>query len=382
MPFRVQTFELIKMKFVKGNPKVVGYRVDASIKIGTGHVMRCLTLANDLKENGVASHFVCRAHIGHMAEKIKSEGHGITLLPVDQEFVNNADTNSSSKYESWLGADWLKDAEGTVNAIAEFMPVWLVVDHYAINAKWERIVKAEAGVKIMLISGMTNQEHVCDLLLDQTYSSEGERRWDGLVPRSCELLVGPKFALLRPEFIAARRKLRQRECNIRRIFIAFGGVDEPNATSVALDAVLELGRTGIAVDIVIGRANPNRAQLQSKCQLLIEVSLHIEPTNIAELMLNADLAISGGGAMLLEQCYLHLPSIVVSIADNQIKPAQSLHGIGAVIYVGDLGETSKEHISESILKLTNDMTQLKKIQSILEELMEEPETHSSQVLLK
>ena len=296
--------------------------------------------------------------------------------------MNNADTNSSSKYESWLGADWLKDAEGTVNAIAEFMPVWLVVDHYAINAKWERIVKAEAGVKIMLISGMANQEHVCDLLLDQTYSSEGERRWDGLVPRSCELLVGPKFALLRPEFIAARRKFRQRECNIRRIFIAFGGVDEPNATSVALDAVLELGRTGIAVDIVVGLANSNRTQLQAKCRLLANVSLYIEPDNIAELMLNSDLAISGGGTMLLEQCYLQLPSIVVSIADNQIKPAQSLHDIGAVIYIGNFGTTTKESIKRTILKLIDDMHQLQKIHAITEKLMVKPKITAGQALLK
>jgi UDP-2,4-diacetamido-2,4,6-trideoxy-beta-L-altropyranose hydrolase len=317
-----------------------------------------------------------------MAEKISSEGHEVMLLPVDQQTTSCADTGKLSGYASWLGADWMKDAKDTVQSIEKFSPSWLVVDHYAIDARWERSVKAATGVKIMAIDGLADREHDCDLLLDQTCSPEGARRWDGLVPQSCVRLVGPQLALLRPEFAEARQILRQRDGNVRRIFIAFGGVDKPNATSVALDAVVDLGRPDIAVDVVIGIANPNRTQLQAKCRQLGNVNLHIEPGNMAGLMLNADLAISGGGTMLLEQCYLHLPSIVVSIADNQVKAAQSLQDIGAVIFLGSFGAATKELIKRTILQLINDRQKLENMQFISDKLMMEPEITVSQCLLR
>lgn len=361
---------------------VVAFRVDASTRIGTGHVMRCLTLANELRKHGVATHFICRAHAGHMAEKIISEAHEVTLLPVMPESTSCTGTGEPSRYASWLGADWIKDAEDTVRSVAGFSPSWLVVDHYAIDARWECSVKATTGARIMAIDGLADRKHDCDLLLDQTYSPEGERRWAGLVPASCKLFVGPKFALLRPEFVEARRILRAREGRVGRIFIAFGGIDEPNATSVALEAIFELGYPDVVVDVVIGRSNPHLAQLQAMCQPLQNVNLHVQPDNVAELMRDADLAISAGGTLLLEQCYLHLPSVIVTIADNQVRAAQALHRIGAVMYLGGFSTIEKESIKQSVSQLINDKPQLMKMQLVAEKLMEEPEMSVSQALLR
>ncbi len=370
------------MKFAGSNLTSVAFRVDASTKIGAGHVMRCLTLANELRRLGVMALFICRAHAGHMAERIASEAHAVTLLPVDQQIASNADTSDCPMYETWLGVDWMKDAKDTVQSIIKFSPSWLVVDHYAIDASWERKVKAATGVKIMVIDGLADREHDCDLLLDQTYSPEGERRWDGLVPQYCERLVGPQFALLRPEFAETLKHLRQRDGKVRRIFIAFGGVDQPNATSLALDAIVDLGRPDIAVDVVIGLANPNRTQLQVKCQQLENVHLHIEPSNISRLMLNADLAISGGGTMLLEQGYLQLPSIVVSIAENQKKAAQSLMDIGAIIYLGNFGETTKELLKQAVFEIINDSQKIENMQLISHKMMMKPRVTVSQCLMR
>lgn len=370
------------MKFVDSKLSAVAFRVDASVRIGTGHVMRCLTLANELRERGVAAHFICRAHPGDMAERIRSEGHEVTLLPVMQKTAGCAEADEASRYASWLGASWMEDAEDTVHSIARFSPSWLVVDHYAIDARWERNVKAATGVHIMAIDGLADRVHDCELLLDQTYSPEGEHRWDGLVSQSCALFVGPQFALLRPEFVEARRMLRERGGNVERIFIAFGGVDEPNATSVALEAVLELGRPDIMVDVVVGLSNPHLARVQARCQQLGNVNFHIQPSNVAELMRNADLAISSGGTLLLEQCYLHLPSVIVTIADNQIRAAQALHNIGAVFYLGNFSAIAKESIRQSLLELINEKPQLKKMHLVAEKLMAKPEISVSQALLR
>lgn len=356
------------------------FRVDASARIGTGHVMRCLTLANEMLAYGVVSHFICRAHTGHMAEKIRSEGHAVTLLPAEQEISEYID--ESARYASWLGADWLSDAEATVQSVAAFQPRWVVVDHYAIDFRWERLVKAATKARIMVIDGLADRTHDCDVLLDQTCSPEGKLRWVDLVPESCELLVGPRFALLRPDFAEARRNLRQRDGKIRRIFIAFGGVDEPNATLAALDAILELELPDVMVDVVVGFGNPHQTQLKAHCQQFENVCLHVQPANMAELMMNADLAISGGGTMLLEQCYLNLPSVVISIANNQVASSRFLSDIGAVIYLGNFDNTTKAVIKQSVLQLFNDKQKIKKIQSITEKLMAEPETKVSQVLLR
>ena len=362
----------------------IAFRVDASEHIGTGHVMRCLTLANELRDGGAKTRFICRAHHGHLAEKIAGEHHEIVLLPVSPDAASRPGDEAQSEYVDWLGADWSSDAEETASALEDFAPSWLVVDHYAIDARWERQFRTHGAVKIMVIDGMANRTHDCDLLLDQAYSPTGAARWDSLVPASCRRLVGPQFALLRPEFVSAQRSLRQRDGRVRRIFVAFGGVDEPNATAVALDAIAGLVRPDVAVDVVVGAANPHRGQLQEKCRALDNVHLHVQPPRVAELMAGADLAISAGGGLLLEQCFMQLPSIVVSIAANQIKPAHALHELGAVLYAGDFDaeqlETTAQAIGQSLLQLLSAPERLARMQAIARELMARPQQSISQIL--
>jgi UDP-2,4-diacetamido-2,4,6-trideoxy-beta-L-altropyranose hydrolase len=357
-----------------GDKPCVIFRVDASARIGTGHVMRCLALAGELGRSGVASRFVCRAHQGNMAAKIRSQGHEVVLLP-------DGKVAEGPGYASWLGADWETDADETAIEVAAVQPLWLIADHYAVDARWERRVREATGVKLMIIDGLANREHDCDLLLDQTYSPEGERRWDGLVPRSCRLLVGPRYALLRPEFVAAKETVRERDAGIKRVFVAFGGVDEPDATSMVLDAIADLGRPDITVEVVAGRANPHRDQLAEKCRTAGNMHLHVDPPDVAGLMAMADLAVSAGGIMLLEQCYLHLPSIVVSIADNQIKSAQALHDAGAVWYLGNIGAVDRDVVRQAIRDLMADPSRFERMQLVTEKLMTGPEMPVSEILL-
>jgi UDP-2,4-diacetamido-2,4,6-trideoxy-beta-L-altropyranose hydrolase len=274
-----------------------------------------------------------------MADQIKSAGHSLMLLSTDEKPTTAVSNDQPLKHASWLGAPWEKDADDTIQCLLKVALTRLVVDHYAIDARWERKVKNATGVKIMVIDGLGDRAHDCDLLLDQTCSPEGEDRWKYLVPPDCKLFVGPQYALLRPEFIAARRTLRQRDGIVRRVFIAFGGVDELNATGAALDAVLAQNRPDIAVDVVVGMANPHRYELQERCQIFTNITIHIQPSNMAEMMAAADLAIGGGGTMLWERCLLGLPSIVVAIAQNQVMQSRQLAILGAVEYLGLLNQS-------------------------------------------
>jgi len=332
----------------------IAVRVDASNEIGTGHVMRCLTLANMLKVRGDKIHFICRPQPGHMADQIKANGHGSTLLPMYVEVSPVNDDENPLKHASWLGANWRKDADQTIQVLRNLKPDWLVVDHYAIDAKWERKVKVATGVKIMAIDGMADRVHDCDMLLDQTYSTEGESRWKNFLPIDCKLFVGPQYALLRREFIEARQTMRERDGSIKRILIAFGGVDQPNATGAALAAVIALNRPDIVVDVVVGAGNPHRAMLEGVCRGLTNVTLHVQSSNMALLMSAADLSIGGGGTMMWERAFMDLPSVVIAIAKNQIGDSIIGNEIGLHRYLGMLHDVTIEQITDCVrFYLTN-----------------------------
>lgn len=347
--------EKFRLDVKSKNPKLIYIRVDASIQIGSGHVERCLTLSKILSERDVKVHFICRSHIGHMAERIKSEGFGITMLPLTTDYV--VEPILKEKYKSWLGASWELDAKNTSDILLKSNPIWLIVDHYAVDVSWEHLVKSLTNIKIMAIDGLANRSHDCDLLLDQTYSLDGIARWNDLIPSYCKLLSGAKYALLRPEFIKVKNSLRQRTGLVKRILIAFGGVDEINATCTALEAVISSNHNDIFIDVVIGKDNPHISQLKALCDKLAYVELHIQTSNIAELMAAADLSIGAGGTMVWERCYLGLPTLLISIAENQVKQAVAVQSFGAAIYIG----VFKKDVGKKIVKELNGLLSNKKL---------------------
>ena len=358
------------------------FRVDASTRIGTGHVMRCLTLANELRQYGAESYFICRAHSGHMAKEIEAEGHNIMLLPSKYETGMSNDGHDKENYALWLGESLVNDANETIQHLIKVKPKWIIVDHFAINSVWEMRVKEEIDLNIMVIDGLADRKHECDLLMDQTYSPQGEARWENLVPKGCKLFVGPKYALLRPEFIEARQHLRKRDGKVKRIFIAFGGIDELDATSITLEALGELNKKDISIDVIIGIANPNKKILIEKYGNIDNVNIYVNPDNIAGLMAAADLAIGGGGTMMWERCLLRLPTLIISIAKNQINLAKSLHLINAAVYIGEITSTTSESIRNNIDELINNKNKLIEIQNASGKLMSQDSLLISKYLLE
>ncbi|HDL08410.1 MAG TPA: UDP-2,4-diacetamido-2,4,6-trideoxy-beta-L-altropyranose hydrolase [Desulfobacteraceae bacterium] len=236
--------------------KILIIRADASVQIGTGHVMRCLTLADELRERGADIIFVCREFDGNLCGYIEEKHYIVHRLPVSNEQEHNIEGNL--KHAVWLGADWQTDARQVEEIIkgVDTPPDWLVVDHYAIDERWEGHLRPYCK-KIMAIDDLADRPHDCDLLLDQNFYENLESRYDGLVPAWCKKLLGPKYALLRPEFREARKNLRKRDGHVKRIMIFFGGSDPSNETAKALEAVRMLNRPDIAVDVVVGAFNQN-----------------------------------------------------------------------------------------------------------------------------
>ena len=287
------------------------FRADASTDIGIGHVMRCLTLADELAGRGASCLFVCRELDGHMGDAVAARGHGVRLL-------------------SGI-SDLAADAAATREIAGEGGQTdWLVADHYGIERTWEEAV-APATRRICVIGGPSDRQHRCDLLHDQNYFPDHEAMWRPLVPPAADLLLGPRFALLRPEFRAARER---RPAVRGRVFVSFGGADAPNATALALKALSKAG-LGLAVDAVIGSANRHRAALESLTAGLASVRLHVSPPDIAGLMAAAGLAICGGGLTVFEGLCVGLPSLVVSIAENQSLAVTALAADGLCSFAGE-----------------------------------------------
>ena len=332
----------------------VAIRTDAASHIGAGHVMRCLTLANALKAEGAEVSFVCRLFAGHLGKRINAEGHHLQMLPSSMHNVESElNPKQPPDYAAWLGESWETDLTQTQIVLGEEIFDWLVVDHYSLDVRWERAMR-KFFRKIMIIDDLANRIHDCDLLLDQNLHKPGEKHYSGLVPGPCKLLLGTRFALLRPEFSETGKKLRVRDGFVRRIFIYFGAADSENLTGRALEGFKTLGDEAVYADVVVGEANPHRDDINRKYGFLKNVILHGRVDNIAQLMSQADLAIGAGGTTTWERCVLGLPTLIVSIAPNQDCNAERMDSQGAALFLGKSSQVKEQHILDGIQKCLRD----------------------------
>ncbi|MFB2762843.1 UDP-2,4-diacetamido-2,4,6-trideoxy-beta-L-altropyranose hydrolase [Marinobacter shengliensis] len=313
----------------------VAFRADASVQIGTGHVMRCLTLADELTRQGHECRFVCREHEGHLGELITSKGYGLTLLPSCSDNELDTKDSRSDNYARWLGVPWQEDARQTLDALTPWHPDWLVVDHYALDAEWERALANAVG-SIMVIDDLANRCHECALLLDQNLGRV-ESDYDGLLPEDCQRLTGPGYALLRPEFANLREQSlnRRQQPELKRILISLGGVDRTNVTGQVLDALSESALpVTTELDIIMGAAAPYLDEVrQQVARMPFKATVSVGVTDMAERMCLADLSIGAVGSTSWERCCLGLPAILMVLAENQKSAAEALKRSGAVIII-------------------------------------------------
>jgi UDP-2,4-diacetamido-2,4,6-trideoxy-beta-L-altropyranose hydrolase len=310
----------------------VALRTDASLHIGAGHVMRCLTLADALRERGAQSTFICRPHAGHLLELIQQRGHTAqALAPADDAYNAPADPS----HAKWLGTDWASDAAQTQHALGDQVVDWLVVDHYALDCRWEQAMRPHTR-RIMAIDDLADRPHECDLLLDQNLGRQPQD-FGGLLSRHTQTLIGPDYALLRPEFAQWRNYSLQRRAQpqLKNLLITMGGVDQANATSEVLTALTRCELPAdLTITVVMGTTAPWLAQVHAQAatmprptQVLVGVG------NMAQLMAESDLCIGAAGGTSWERCCLGLPAIQLVLAANQKEINAALELIGSVLPV-------------------------------------------------
>ena len=319
-------------------------RVDASSQIGSGHVMRCLSLAAKLqKEHDAQVCFIMRQLVGNLFSLVQDKGYSVLPLPAEhteQKLIG---------YEKWLTVPVEQDAKETIAELRTNGTVdLLVVDSYAIDVTWENAVRPYVK-KIMVIDDLANREHDCDLLLDQNLYEDMYTRYDRLVPSRCQLYLGPKYALLRDEFYEARKALRHRNGTIQNILVFYGGVDATKETLKALHALEKICNADfVTINVIVGSNNPCKGEIEKCCLMHTNWHYYCQISNMAEFMNQADLMLGAGGTTTWERCFLQLPAFVTAVAENQIEGCKYLEKCGIIKYLGFFNEVTENRIVSEV----------------------------------
>jgi UDP-2,4-diacetamido-2,4,6-trideoxy-beta-L-altropyranose hydrolase len=329
----------------------VAFRVDASALIGSGHFMRTLTLADVFKREGALVRFVCRHMPGYFQRLLRDRGYEFVVLtePGGTGLIGDL------AHSSWLGTSQSCDATETALALSDRRWDWLVVDHYALDCRWETPMRAQAN-RIIVIDDLADRVHDCDILLDQNLVADHEFRYVDKIPTACRALLGPQYALLQPIYAEMHVRARPRQQPIRRILMFFGAADRDNITGRSIAAFLQLQRTEIDVDVVLGTDNPHVNLIKQQVAGLNTIHLHLGLASLAPLMAAADLAIGACGATSWERLCLGLPALVITLADNQRQVALYLHTENLVHWIGDKEEAHQPVIARALEIMLQDVS--------------------------
>ncbi|MET0311525.1 MAG: UDP-2,4-diacetamido-2,4,6-trideoxy-beta-L-altropyranose hydrolase [Burkholderiaceae bacterium] len=324
----------------------LAFRVDASRRIGTGHVVRCLNLARVLAGRGAEVTFICRAHEGHMGAALEREGFRVRMLGAPPR--QPADT--SEDYAEWLGVPVRQDAEETVGALPGGTD-WLVMDHYGLDETWQAAVRAAAR-RIMAVEDLPGRRHACDLLLDQGALEPGQ---DGHAQRApgAQLLLGPRYALLRGEYARQRASLPPRQAR-SGVFVFFGGTDPGNLTALALEALASPEASHLPATLVLGPNYPFGDSLRAAAAGRPGTTVLGPQPDLASLMARAAVAVGGGGVTTWERMCLGLPAVVVSLAENQRPSCEALARQGLIAYAGHFDEVTAASLASLLVRTAAD----------------------------
>lgn len=320
----------------------VAVRTDAAVHIGTGHVMRCLALAVQLRAFGAEVAFVCREHQGHLSDFIEGKGYRVARLPgahgagASESVPSSPQHERQPSYAAWLGVDWMLDAQQTLASLTENVWDWLIVDHYGLDSRWHGAIR-QSCARVMVIDDLAEGRYDCNLLLNQNIGSTAAA-YANCVPPGCRVLAGTRYALLRPEFGALRTDslARRARPQLAQLLISMGGVDQHNATGAVLVALQSCALPpACRITVVMGAQAPWLVAVRKAAATLPwETEVLCDVPNMAQLMATSDLAIGAAGSSSWERCCLGLPTLTVVVAANQGQAAEQLERVGATINLG------------------------------------------------
>ena len=293
----------------------VRIRVDASERVGGGHVGRCLALAEALAGRGAEVRFLTRADAELGRGMIAAAGFGTNLLETGEDAGADADASRAASD----GADWI------------------VVDHYGFDALWHHRVLDDNGKKrILVIDDLADRPLACDLLVDYGRPDEDGGAYRDLLQRDCRMLLGPRYALLRREFRSVTKGCRSG--NKARVLVFFGAVDRGGRVETVLDSLKTAGLMETAeVHVIVTAANPRREAIRSRSDIVV----HENVADMAQLLAGLDIAVGAGGVSLWERCAVGLPGVAVAVNENQAP------GIRAAVDAAAARRLSVEELGEA-----------------------------------
>lgn len=317
--------------------KIAVFRPDGGRKVGGGHIMRCLSLASALERQGYDCAFIVSPEASDVVPALAISGYDFfQLCEADQ----NEGTIAQRQWPS--GVDWV------------------VVDHYGLDASMEQTFRDWAK-RVMVIDDLANRLHDCDLLLDQT-PERTETDYETLLPAGARQLLGPNFALLRPEFSKTRANSlarRETQSSVKTVFVNFGLTDPQGLTLTALEAI-KMVFPDVSVDVAIGATAPclEKVWALAKNQNGL-MRLHVGADDIAMLMAGADIAVGAAGTTLWERCAVGLPAVAICVVDNQKKVAQALERAGAASVIQWHANVDAGTIAERLAVISQDPTMIR-----------------------
>lgn len=328
-------------------------RTDASVDIGTGHVMRCLTVAQELQKRGHYVTFLMRKLPGHLAELVSKSQCSAVMLQYTGDFSLNEDIAQT--------IDILTKQEYAIG----------IIDHYQIDQQWENAIRPYVK-KLVVIDDLADRKHDCDLLLDQNIVNDFDTRYDELVSVDCEKLLGPKYLILREEFTSIRSQVKPRSGEVKRLLVFMGGSDPTGETLKVMKAFQQSNFIFQHVDVVVGDANPIKTAIQVLCEKL-GFAYHCQIDYLASLMLKADFSIGAGGSTTWERCYVGLPSSSTIVAENQAEATEVADSLGAVLNLGWHESVTVETYRQLIETLHLKQKQIQHMSQKAIQLTESPE---------
>lgn len=292
-------------------------RSDASPSIGAGHVMRCMTLAESLRERDVRCIFASSEETRKTVPVLDARGFEV-ISPSEIPNVNSD---------------------------------LLIVDHYGLDKTYETSARAWAK-KIAVIDDLANRPHNCDLLIDQTYGRKADD-YKSLVPHGCHIFTGENYMILRPQFFLARQKAKERRAKnnaLKRVLVAVGSTNLNNVVVKILEGLMLVSGQKLQIDVVLSSGASNLNGVENVISVLNnnqihEAKLHLDVQDMASLMVEADIAIGAGGTTTWERCCLGLPTLMLELADNQVPTIDALTKVGAIIPIGHVDSLIPEKMA-------------------------------------
>ena len=302
-------------------------RCDASFEMGTGHVIRCLNLAEKLKlaQNEIA--FSCRELPGNLIALIKEKKFEVFSLPQSERFNLEEEFTQFLAVSTKFGADWI------------------IVDHYQLDQKWEEKIVAK-GFKLFVIDDIL-RNHNCQGILDQNLHPE-ERTVVYQAPER-SVFLGPHYALLSLPFLTIVPRKRNFS-EVTNIMVFFGGADAVGETLRFLKLIPQMSEK-LFFNIVVGGGNPKLQEIRTLAASIKNLALHVQTDRMAELINESDLYIGAAGSITWERCSLGLPGICVSVANNQVEVAHYLHEKRVHYYLGKHNEIKDQDYVNSLCSL-------------------------------